>query len=75
VQPQYRINTTEFCKQSGLSTTTIWRKSKTDKDFPSPVYIINKKLWYQDQVTTWIEANEQTAPTHNNLIPKNEGSV
>ena len=70
MQPQYRINTQEFCKQSGLSATTIWRKSKTDKNFPTAVYIVNKKLWYQTEVTSWIEANEQLAPTHNNLIPK-----
>jgi len=70
VHPQYRINTQEFCKQSGLSATTIWRKSKTDKNFPTAVYIVNKKLWYQTEVTSWIEANEQLAPTHNNLIPK-----
>lgn len=70
MQPQYRINTQEFCKQSGLSATTLWRKSKTDKSFPTPVYIVNKKLWYQTEVTTWIEANEQLTPTHNNLAPK-----
>jgi len=72
---RHRIITPEFCKQSGLSSTTLWRKSKSDSDFPSPVYILNKKLWYQDQVTVWIEAQEQATPTHNNLIPKSEASA
>jgi len=75
MRPVHRITTPEFCKQSGLSSTTLWRKSKSDNDFPSPVYILNKKLWYQDQVTVWIEAQEQATPTHNNLLPKPEVSA
>ena len=70
MQPIHRIATPEFCKQSGLSSTTIWRLSKTDKNFPPQVYILNKKLYYQNEVTAWIEAQEQATPTHNNLIPK-----
>jgi len=66
-QPIHRISTKEFCKQSGQSDTTLWRKSKTDKTFPKAVYIINKKLYRQDEVTAWIEAQERAEPTHNNL--------
>ena len=66
-QPVYRISTKEFCKQSGQSATTLWRKSKTDKTFPKAVYILNKKLYRQDEVTAWIESQERAKPTHNNL--------
>jgi len=67
MQPRTRIDTAEFCKQSGISKVTLWRMSKKDKDFPTPFYILNKKLYYQDEVTPWIEAQERTEPTHNNL--------
>ncbi len=73
--PVHRITTQEFCKQSGQSSTTLWRKSKVDNDFPTSFYILNKKLYRQDEVTTWIEAQERTTPTHNNLTPKSEVSV
>jgi len=64
-----RIPTAEFRNQSGLSLTTLWRLSKTDTTFPTPIFIVNKKLFYQDEVTTWIEAQERSTLTHNNLIP------
>ncbi len=70
LKARHRIPTKEFCNQSGQSATTLWRKSKTDKTFPKAVYILNKKLYYQDEVTAWIEAQERTEPTHNNLLPK-----
>jgi len=74
-QPIHRIPTKEFSKQSGQSSTTLWRKSKTDKTFPTPIYILNKKLYRQDEVTAWIYAQERTEPTHNNLIPKAQAGV
>ena len=70
MQPITRITTKQFTQQSNQSKTTLWRKSKTDNTFPKAVYILNKKLYRQDEVTTWIEAQERTEPTHNNLIPK-----
>jgi len=70
MQPISRITTKQFTQQSNQSKTTLWRKSKTDPTFPKAVYIINKKLYRQDEVTSWIEAQERTKPTHNNLIPK-----
>ncbi len=69
-QPINRITTQELCNQSGQSRTTLWRLSKTDNLFPKAVYIINKKLYRQNEVTAWIEAQERTEPKHNNLIPK-----
>jgi len=66
----HRITTAKFCKQSGLSPTTLWRLSKTDKTFPKAVYILNKKLYHQDEVTTYIDSLERSEPTHNNLLPK-----
>jgi len=70
MQPITRITTKQFTQQSNQSSTTLWRKSKTDPSFPKAVYIINKKLYSQDEVTVWIQAQERTEPTHNNLIPK-----
>jgi len=70
MQPITRITTKQFTQQSNQSKTTLWRKSKTDPTFPTAVYILNKKLYRQDEVTAWIEAQERTEPTHNNLIPK-----
>ena len=57
ITQRHRIGTAEFCKQSGLSSITLWRLTKSDKTFPTPVYILNRKLWYQDEVTKWIEAS------------------
>lgn len=71
ITQRHRISTAEFCKQSGLSSITLWRQTKRDKTFPTPIYILNKKLWYQDEVATWIEAMEQSEPSHNNLMVKN----
>lgn len=65
--PRLRITSKEFSKQAGISSTTLWRLSKKDKNFPTPIYILNKKLWYQDEVTNYIESLERTEPTHNNL--------
>jgi len=70
MQPITRIETKQFTQQSNQSKTTLWRKSKTDPTFPKAVYILNKKLYRQDEVTAWIKAQERTEPTHNNLIPK-----
>ncbi|NOR70430.1 MAG: AlpA family phage regulatory protein [Methylomarinum sp.] len=67
MQIRYRISTKELCSQIGLSPVSIWRKSKSEKTFPKPIYIGAKKLWYQDEVTVWIEANERTSPAFNNL--------
>jgi predicted DNA-binding transcriptional regulator AlpA len=69
-EPRIRIDTPEFCRQSGLSSTTLWRLSKRDPDFPTPIYILNKKLYFQDEVIVWIQAQERTEPTHNNLMIK-----
>lgn len=33
----------------GVSTTTVWRKAKTDPDFPQPVRL-------SDAITGWIES-------------------
>ncbi|WP_084190919.1 helix-turn-helix transcriptional regulator [Methylomarinum vadi] len=67
---RYRITDRKFQAQSGLSRTTIWRLSKTDPTFPKPVYIRGKKLWYQDDVTRWINSVEQTVAPANNLMEK-----
>ena len=71
---RHRVSTTEFSKQSGLSSTTLWRLGKIDENFPKAFYIRNKKLYYQDEVTPWIEDQERTEPTHNNLMA-NVGGV
>ncbi len=60
------IPTAEVKRQTALSVTSLWRKSK-DGSFPSPVYLGNKKLWYQHQIDKWLEDNLSTAPSHNNL--------
>ncbi len=65
--PRIRVSGKEFDRQLGVSSTTKWRLSKRDKNFPTPVYILNKKLYYQDEVTSYIESLERTEPTHNNL--------
>jgi len=74
-QVRKRISSKEFCAQAGISITTLWRLSKKDKDFPTPVYILNNKLYYQDEVTPYIEAQERTEPTHNNLVPTVGGAL
>ncbi len=75
MQVRHRIGTTEFIRQCCLSSTTLWRLQKTDDTFPKPIFIRNKKLYYQDEVTTWIEAQEKTELTHNNIIPKAQVSA
>ncbi len=64
---RYRIPQREFEKQAGLSTVTLWRRSKEDHNFPTPVFIGGKKLFYQDEVNIWIEANESETPPRSNL--------
>mgnify|MGYP000441519589 CR=1 FL=1 len=63
------LSTAEVKKQTSLSNTTLWRKTK-DGTFPLPVYLGNKKLWHQYQIDDWLSENLKTEPTHNNLIPK-----
>jgi len=70
MKPIARITTQEFCNQSQQSKTTLWRKSKIDPSFPKAEFIFNKKLYRQDAVTAWIEAQVQSEQTHNNLLPK-----
>ncbi len=67
-----RITTQEFCKQIGLSKTTLWRLSKKDKNFPKAVFILNKKLFRQSEVTEYIYSLEKAERGFNNLAPKNE---
>lgn len=67
---RHRIGTKEVSRQTGLSTVTIWRKSTTESDFPRPVYIGGKKLFYQDEITRWIKFNERATPKYNNLVCK-----
>jgi len=64
---RHRKSTSEFVKQSGLSAVTLWRKSKEDPEFPKAVCIGGKKLYFQDEMTIWIEANENDFPPHYNL--------
>ena len=65
-----RIPTREFCNQSGLSNVTLWQRSKDDPDFPKNFYIGTKKLYYQDDVSTWIESIETETPPKYNLDVK-----
>ena len=64
---RHRMPTKEACSQTGLSPVSMWRKSKSEEDFPKPIFIGSKKLWYQDEITEWIEANERETPAFNNL--------
>jgi len=68
------ISTVQVKLQTGLSNTSLWRKAKQGT-FPTPVYLGQKKMWYQFQIDTWLAENLKTEPTHNNLIPKPEVSA
>jgi len=67
MNPPVRITTNEFCKQIRLSKTTLWRLSKRDANFPKEIYILNQKLFFQDEVTAYIASLEHSEPTRNNL--------
>lgn len=69
---RHRIPTNETSRQTGLSPTTLSRKTKEDPTFPKPIYIGNKKLFYQDEVSHWIAANERSTPAFNNLHKKSQ---
>jgi len=65
------VSTAQVKLQTGLSNTSLWRKSKNGS-FPNPVYLGQKKMWYQYQIDTWLNENLRTEAPHNNLVPKNE---
>ncbi len=60
------ISTAQVKRQTGLSNTSLWRKAKNGT-FPSPVYLGQKKMWYQYQIDTWLKENLTTEPAYNNL--------
>ncbi|MEE9339416.1 MAG: AlpA family phage regulatory protein [Methylococcaceae bacterium] len=57
-QVRYRISSTEFARQAGLSKMSIHNRSKKDANFPKPVYIGRNKLWYQDEIDAWFKEVE-----------------
>ncbi|MCF7970820.1 MAG: AlpA family phage regulatory protein [Methylococcaceae bacterium] len=65
------VSTAQVKSQTGLSNTSLWRKAKQGT-FPVPVYLGQKKMWYQFQIDKWLDENLKTKPTHNNLEPKTE---
>ena len=60
------LSTSQVMEKTHLSKTSLWRKTKKGL-FPSPVYLGTKKLWYQENIDTWLRGNLTTEPTHNNL--------
>lgn len=60
------ISTAQVKLQTGLSNTSLWRKAKQGT-FPTPVYLGQKKMWYQHQIDEWLNENLTTEPTINNL--------
>ncbi len=60
------LSTKQVSAQTGLSSTSLWRKAKKGI-FPSPVYLGCKKFWYQHQIDNWLTDNLASKPSHNNL--------
>lgn len=67
------VSTTEVKRQTGLSSTSLWRKAKNGS-FPAPVYLGQKKMWYQHQIDTWLDENLKTEPQFNNLSTHAKGA-
>lgn len=56
-QQERLIRLKELCRITGLSRTTIWRRTKEGKGFPQSFRIsVNACAWKLSDVTAWMDS-------------------
>lgn len=47
----------------GMCQMTLWRWSNSPTmNFPAPVHISRRKFWREDQIASWLAAQQQNEP-------------
>lgn len=64
---------TAVCQYMGVSKASIFKLLADPKyGFPSPKYVkgLNRKFWFIDEVTRWLEENTSDEPSEDSLKRK-----